>query len=984
MKKKNKKNTKRVGVKKTIDTYVHKEAKRINIPTAELSQVAVLGENETLREKMVFEHSEFLSTDVQKRRITGNDPQLLWNGVSIRLNPEQIEVLKEGRTVNLEQSHIQWKGKSGRNGTKTVSDSPQLHVHEKVNPSTVVSQLLDEQSKKAAFDEDFLFEKSTILSSQRKTEFYEHHEGWKNRMILGDSLHVMTSICQREKMKNKVNCIYFDPPYGIEFGSNWQVSTKSKGVLDGATESVSKEPEQVQAFRDTWRNGIHSFLTYIRDRVTVMHRLLSYDGSMFFQIGEKNVHKVRLIMDEVFGEDCFIREILFTKKGSQKGKGLQSINDYILWYGKTPFAKGRTKYRELFVKRKVDNQIYKEFSKIELADGSIYNLKDYLVKQNSSAVEKKNIEEKIFTGSSLVNGGSRKNQMAPVTHRGVEYRAPTNNCWRHTSTPKEGELSGMERLSVTNRLIGTGSNLSFKRFFKDLPCKTISNWWDGLSGERGGMYVVQTNHKVIERCILMATDPGDVVLDPTCGSGTTAYVAEKWGRRWITIDTSRVALTLARTRLITSSYPAYFLQDSKEGQWKETEVGGCGSIKESYNRDIRLGFVCNRFAHITSTQIANNKEIDHIYRKWEYKIESYERKLLNEIGQGVKRWNVPKTANEDWSITAKKAHKLLISALEERKREFDASIDSKSQIKLFYDDPFIDSSKVRVSGPFTVESLYPHREMSNAYNSHSDRSKTSNYHRANFISVVISNLQITGISQLNSNKRIVFTELEIYNNDYIVAKGVCNVDDRFLKVGIFVGAEYSSVKHDEIMTAAAKAKKARLDLLIVCGLNFDARASDIKGVGNLKVLRARINPDLQMSTDLKTNVTDNLFAIYGEPDIDWFEESEGKIKVNIHGIDVFDFGTGETRKSGKDDIAVWFIDTNYNGEEFVVNHAYFLGGKDPFKMLKLALKTDIDMEVWSSLYQNTSREFSKPSTGCFAVKVINHFGDEVMKVYQVN
>jgi adenine-specific DNA-methyltransferase len=488
----------------------------------------------------------------------------------------------------------------------------------------------------------------------------------------------------------------------------------------------------------------------------------------------------------------------------------------------------------------------------------------------------------------------------------------------------------------------------------------------------------------------MATDPGDLVLDPTCGSGTTATVAEQWGRRWITIDTSRVSLALARARLMGARYPYYYLVDNSEGRKKEQEVSGKIQPDTPTHNDIRQGFVYERAPHIMLRTIANNAEIDVIWENFQVKLEPLRESLNVAVGESWHEWEVPREAHEDWSDAAQKAHagwwKLRIA----RQKEIDKSIAQKADIELLYDRPYEDTSKVRVAGPFTVESLSPHRvvpadeeELIDLIDAAEGRRTRKDAPLADFTQMVIDNLKSAGVHQAAKNDRITFTTIDGWPGSFIAAEGRFMEGETEKRAGIFIGPEFGTVTRADLTAAAREALDARFDALIACGFNFDAHTSELTKLGPLPILKAKMNPDLHMSEELKNTGAGNLFVVFGEPDIEWKFNDDGEIVVEVLGVDVFDPKTGEVRASGKDDIAAWFIATDYNEESFFVRHAYFMGANDPYKSLKTSLKAEIDKEAWETLYRDTSRPFLRPSTGRFAVKVINHFGDEVMKVFGV-
>jgi adenine-specific DNA-methyltransferase len=482
-----------------------------------------------------------------------------------------------------------------------------------------------------------------------KTEFYQHDQNWSDRMILGDSLQVMASLAEREGLRGKVQCIYIDPPYGIKFNSNFQWSTTSRDVKDGKAAHITREPEQVKAFRYTWRDGTHSYLTYLRDRLTAARDLLSDSGSVFVQIGDENVHRIRALLDEVFGEYNFSGSINFFKTSSQSTQGMQSIVDAVVCYAK---RKEYQKFRPL-LREKAPGEIgAKQYSL--LVDDLFHSIREAT-------------PEELQTKSSRLKGwrfcalgpttsqGSQENRSEPYRFQGVPFPVPKNRHW--SLSPKPGEE--MDKLARIGRLRAGGKGLRTILLLDDNPTTPLDNvWLDTGTGSFGEeqIYVVQTVTKVIQRCLLMTTDPGDLVLDPTCGSGTTATVAEQWGRRWITIDTSRVALTLARARIMGARYPYYLLADSREGQLKHAELTGTAPSEQATFGRLRQGFVYERVPHITLKSIANNAEIDVIWEEWQATLEPLRGKLNAALKKQWQEWEIPREANAKWPDTACAAH----------------------------------------------------------------------------------------------------------------------------------------------------------------------------------------------------------------------------------------------------------------------------------------------------------------------------------------
>ena len=1150
------KRTKKKGPKQ-VETLTHDAARRKNIPSAEHASIAERFEEIHPFEPVTYARANPLAQGETRDRDADLDPQLVWKGTELRLTAAQIEALKAGEKVELGEAQLVWRGKDTQDWSDLVVQAPPIYVQEKIHPKHIIEDLKKQTQKRRDAETDApmfnLFGDFNGLDPEARTEFYQHDQHWQNRMILGNSLQVMASLAERENLRGKVQCIYFDPPYGIKFNSNWQVSTRSRDVKDGKLDQITREPEQVRAFRDTWKDGIHSYLTYLRDRLTAMRDLLTESGSIFVQIGDENVHRVRALMDEVFGEENFISEIVFKKTGGHSAAAIANVNDLILWYGR---SLSNLKVRSLFIDKKPGEEGATNYTWIEQEDGS---------RRALTSKEKQNMK--------MLPDGARVMQPYPMFSDGPSERdepliwqektySPSSNS--HWKTHSEG----IQRLLKADRLVAQGKTLRFVNFLSDYAVTPVINLWtdtqtSGFGADR--RYIVETNPLVVQRCILMATDPGDLVLDPTCGSGTTATVAEQWGRRWITIDTSRVALALARTRLMSARYPFYLLADSLEGRKKEEQLTGQRQPDIKPTGDIRQGFVYERAPHITLKSIANNAEIDVIWEKWQQILEPLrlelnaalgrgnppqpslireganeksppdkgdlggsgkpthipyaphltdrardlrnnptpaEKKLWREVlssnrleglkflrqkplgdyivdfycaemmlaieldgethadqaaydakrtralakfgiqiarytnaevinnldavyedlqrhvlalrnppqpsliregadgenppdkGGGLKpwqEWEIPRDPEAGWSGDAREIHAKWWEARIKRQQEIDASIAQKADVEYLYDRPYADPSRVRVAGPFTVESLSPHRvipadesELIDELDALEGNRPRPQAPAQDFATMVLENLKSAGIHQSDKQDRIAFTAIEGWPGDYIAATGTYERDGILRKAAIFIGPEFGSITRSDLMAAAREANEARFDVLIACGFNFDAHSSEVNKLGPLPILKAKMNPDLHMADDLKNTGAGNLFVVFGEPDIAWNFDKDGKIIVEVLGIDVFDPKTGDVRASGKDDIAAWFIDTDYDEESFFVRHAYFLGANDPYKSLKSALKAEIDPEVWASLYRDVSQPFERPSTGRFAVKVINHFGDEVMKVFGVS
>ena len=1063
---KRKKNTKT----KTVETLTHPDDKRANIPTAELQPV--------------MEDDDPVPVTYERNRDL--DPQFVW------------------------------RGKDEQDWSDLVVQAPPLFIQEKVHPKVLIDDLMrGAQSDREAPKEqlDLFADFNGLPSEDAKTEFYQHDANWSNRMILGDSLRVMASLAEREGLRGKVQCIYIDPPYGIKFNSNFQWSTTSRDVRDGDVSHITREPEQVKAFRDTWRDGIHSYLTYLRDRLTVARDLLTESGSIFVQIGDENVHRVRALMDEVFGENQFVSQIIFAKTTGFAGSTLSNVSDHVLWYSSNSES---TKYRSLWRSKNPGDE----------GAASYRTVNSYAALNASGLGLTDRAGQRLVTLDQLTSQGAAQRDEHILIH-GKPFPPKRGMHWK-TNT------EGICRLRRANRIAAVGNTPAYVRFMDDFRVFPLSNIWTDTVGQNqfGGskLYVVQTALPVIQRCILMATDPGDLVLDPTCGSGTTAYVAEGWGRRWIAIDTSRVALALTRARIMGARYDYHLLSDSRDGQLKKAEIEGKAPSEASTYGDIRQGFVYERVPHITLKSIANNAEIDVIWERYEEELAPLRAELSEVSGQPktLEEWEVPRECPDDWDPAAEPLLADFWELRLARQKEIDASIAAKAEYEYLYDKPYEDKKKVRVAGPFTVENLSPHRvlgvdEDDELIDNLAD-AELGYGEAQDFATVILEHLKTSGVQQAHKEDRISFTSIKPWPGDLICAEGRYvegdpdSGDEK--RAGIFIGPEFGTVSRPDLVEAAREAADADFDLLIACAFSYEAHSTDLHKLGKIPILKARMNADLHMAADLSNTGKGNLFVIFGEPDItvaseEWLVDSlnkgiapydifklvsgidslaeinglssgdlqayaavscRGEIwdyladaaggdvdsgkhrgrtsasidggvssvawccagvsgragnlsdiinkvehdnpggfralverlrrdqqdaqranqisfhsplttrhfsQVIVHGVDVFHPNTGEIRSDSTDGIACWFIDTDYNAESFFVRHAYFLGANDPYKALKTTLKAEINHEAWETLHSDTSRPFEKPASGRIAVKVINHLGDEVMKVFRV-
>ena len=954
---------------KSVDAIKHDEATRKNIPTAEMESFFLREEDSAPRPPVAYPRERPLTAGKTRERDGELDPQLIWNGAKIRITPAQMEQLAATGELELGDAQLVWRGKDTQDWSDLIVNVPPLYIQEKIHPKAIMDDLKRRaaQTREAESDAPDLFADFNGIAPDARAEFYQHDQHWSNRMILGDSLQVMASLAERESLRGKVQCIYFDPPYGIKFNSNWQVSTQSRDVKDGKQADISREPEQVKAFRDTWKDGIHSYLTYLRDRLTVMRDLLTDSGSIFVQIGDEHVHRVRAVLDEVFGADNAISEIVNSTTTSSSSQFIDSTADFILWYGK---SRSSTKYRPILLDKAGGSTIDALYRHSLGTDGVFH-------RNTTPSDLPAESQAKLFRIDQLTSQTQASTTNYPAQFEGKMYAVGK----RQWATPQRG----MDRLIKARRVIVSGSSLAYARYLDDYSAIPLRNvWLDTGTGSFTDpkVYVVQSGVKVVQRCILMATDPGDLVLDPTCGSGTTAYVAEQWGRRWITMDTSRVALALARTRIMAARYPWYLLADSKEGRTKEAALTQRLSADTPVHHDIRQGFVYERVPHITLKSIANNPLIDDIWEKWQAVLEPQRAALNAACGETWEEWQIPRELPATAPPAAKEPHARWWDARIARQQEIDASIAARADVEYLYDKPYQDNARVRVAGPFTVESLSPHRvlpaseeELIDEINAAEGKRVTDDDALASndFAAIVIDYLKSEGVKQQDKSDRIAFESLNPWPGNWIGAEGHFMEGPEGAQVqrraAILIGPEFGTVGRADLVAAAREAADARFDLVIACAFNFDAHSSELGSLGSLRILKARINPDMHMSDELKNTGRGNMFIVFGEPDVEIMDDGGETIRVKVNGVDVFDPNTGEIRSDGTSGVAAWFIDTDYDEESFFVRHAYFLGANDPYKSLKTALKAEIDEEAWATLYSDTSRPFERPSNRKIAVKV---------------
>lgn len=818
-----------------------------------------------------------------------------------------------------------WLNKYGNDDREDLLwvDIRSLYRHEHIAPETLIKNLyktIEIEKQPDLFSSvNELFGNALEKDELEKvSEYYHHQDGWTNRLIQGDSLLVMASLLEREGMAGQVQTIYFDPPYGIKYGSNWQVKLNNRDVKDGQDESLAGEPEVIKAFRDTWELGIHSYLSYLRDRLLIAKELLTESGSCYVQISDENVHLVRCVMDEVFGSENFITEIPFRKTVGATTSLLPVVNDFIIWYAKD---KSKVKFRKLFREKDIQDRDRK-FSWFESEKNVLRKLTDEDLKNFDPS--------KIIALDDMTSQEATKTGVFPVEFEDKKYFPASNRHWRTTE-------DGIKKLIKINRIFSNGKTIFYKRYLSDQLYSEQSNFWfDTVNSFENKNYVVQTNSIVIKRCLLMTTDPGDLVLDPTCGSGTTAFVAEQFGRRWITIDTSRIALNIAKTRLMTAVFPYYHLYSDVEVQKTEQEGKIKKIIKEKPESqktgDIRQGFVYEEVPHITLKSLAN---------------------------------------------------------------------DEPPETETLYDKPYEDKKKLRVSGPFTVETLQNFEPI--PLEALQAEAKTDD--ETTFAQVVKTHLESAGIKNGRKDEQVVFSRVELLSHPYLHAEGFYTIGTGEKKAYIHIGPKFGTVSKSAVNEAIKECRlRGDAQWLIILGFSFE---SDIEGgtqttsMGKFEVTKTRIHDDLlQEGLKKKPGKSAASFVTIGEPDIALHKDGK-TVSVEIQGLDIYDPIKDEVKARNVSDIAYWMVDEDYDGSNFIVKQVFFCGGdKDEFdkwkkgleslakdstkKKVEKTLKIEIDDEAFDRLYGHISHPIEIKKKGQkIAVRIISQFGEECTKVLTV-
>ncbi|HTV41354.1 MAG TPA: site-specific DNA-methyltransferase [Candidatus Sulfotelmatobacter sp.] len=888
---------------KPVKAFKHKEAKRAHIPSAE--EAGYESANPKVKEAGLVELP--LNPIISR----GQDPELFWMhkyGTDEKLTKQLDELQAKLKAGDVAAARVAFENL--RDVIAHRYEMPQdeafqvdirsIYRHEHIAPETLIKGLYRIVVEKAA-DQNELFAVNELFGNaigheelDKVSDYYTHSDGWTNRLIQGDSLLVMTSLLEREGMVGQVQSIYIDPPYGIKYGSNWQIKLNNRTVKDNDDESLSGEPEQVKAFRDTWELGINSYLNYLRERLLVARELLHESGSCFVQISDENVHLVRNLMDEVFGSENFVAQINFKTRMPLESGTLESVFDYVLWYSKD---KEHLKYRNLFIDKNFGKG--SEFIYCDTKDGGYRKLTSEEI-DNFEVTAKK---EKIFKRSDLASSGYTPSCTFPIEFESRTFQTTGGKSWRTNKT-------GIEKLKEQNRLFVRGAKLYFKMYLEDFPFTSMINSWQDTIEFSGRYYVVQTTTTVVERCLLMTTDPGDLVLDPTCGSGTTAFVAEQWGRRWITIDTSRIAISIAKSRLMTSVFPYYQLYDQQSG-------------------DLRQGFIYKKVPHITLGSIANNEPPEQ---------------------------------------------------------------------ETIYDQPSEDKKRLRVAGPFTVETLQSYEPISPEELA---RQRTEDKELGNFEDLIFAHLKSAGVKTGIKEENAVFVRIERLADSSLHAEGWYPTTAGEKKAYLHIGPKFGTVSKQAV-TEAIKACRDRRDgdWLLILGFSFESGLHEVtRSFGNFQVSLVRMHDDLLQVGLLKKDKKAASFVTIGEPDIKLHTQGD-QATVEIAGLDIYDPIKDEVKSRDVNDIAYWMVDDNYDGSNFVVRQVFFCGGdKDEFEEWKKGLsdiakaatkrraeqtlKVEIDEEAFSRIYGHKSHPFPVKRGQKIAVRVISQFGEETTKILEV-
>lgn len=989
-------------------------AKRKNIPP-----VGLEARGKVVREKqLAYDYNPHLPPVLRFDQDGKADalPELIEEAGKRPLSPEEQKLLAEA--LRNHQPWLEWTGKKEQQAC--VVDPVALHIHERVAAKAIIATAARQDIQRSLFADP-------EQEYREAVQFYQHDVDWSNRLVLGDSLAVMASLARREALAGKVQMIYIDPPYGIKYASNFQPEISKRDVKE-KPEDLTREPEMVKAFRDTWSLGTHSYLAYLRDRLVLAKELLCDSGSLFVQISSENLHRVRLILDELFGSDNYVETVAYrTKNMTLGGTLLEGVFDYIVWYAKN---KQLVKFNRLYSPTRAEGDSH--WNRALTSTGESITLNRAVIDNHALL----NSSWQLYQLAAMYPAGSFATGVYEFTFNGKKYSPPPGRSWK---TPRDA----MERLAKADRIepYASGNTIRYRLKLQDYPVSPIVNIWHDTAPASDKRYVVQTASKVIERCLLMTTDPGDLVLDPTCGSGTTAVVAEQWGRRWISVDCSRVALSIARQRLLTSRFDFYKLrsisaedvQRNPSGTWLSDPTGQIGGA---------CTFDCKTVPHITLKSIAQNQALDPLFEKWEpflaekagavntalasAKTKELRAKLLAKYEAKKKRrdkedpitdaderrWKLPEKEWEEWEIpfdTDPDYPAALADAITEYRKawrgkmdEVNACIDARAEQEELVDQPYIDKNILRVCSPFTVEGVIPSEESIDfegespiggapeeleAFDSVDaavEDSKSEPQNAEAYVDKIIRLLRQDGVLFPN-NKSIKFDRLEAYTSPGLHAEGAWTSDGEEKSVGIVVAPQYGSLTAKMVEEGIRFAAKRGFDELVFAGFSFDGAAQAAIQEDpdpHLRLHMAQIRPDVNMGDLLKTTTSSQIFTVSGTPRTKLVELENGELQAVMEGVDLYDPVTNSVRSTGAEKVAAWFVDADYDGRCFCITQAFF-PDKKAWEKLSKALTGTVDPERFEAFAGTVSLPFPKGQHGRVAIKVIDPRGNEVMRVHKV-
>jgi adenine-specific DNA-methyltransferase len=1011
-----------------ITEFKYPDAKRKNLPPAGSPP----GERVAEQPKVKFAYDPHRTPVLRFNERIARCRDLL--GKATRQGLTKDEAAELAAQLESEQPWLEWAGK--REQPHFEVEPVALHLHERVSAQAILRAVRREDVQRDLFAEP-------TLAARAARAYYQHDVDWANRIILGDSLQVMTSLARREALAGQVQMIYLDPPYGIKFSSNWQNEVGKRDVKD-KDEDLTREPEMIRAYRDTWTLGVHSYLAYLKQRFLLARELLSDTGSIFVQISDENLHRVRAVLDEVFGAENQIVTIIVKKKGNQKGGTLDPINDYVLWFAKDR-VKAQPKIKQLFLRKFEADSIPDDFDRLELPSGEL---------RAPTGIEDAEIEALLKSGVELVysdqltSGGEFRTQLYPVIFEGQEFRPAPNNCWKHNE-------DDMRRIVAAERIIRGKKQIRFRKRLSDFGCVSLTNLWADVAGAKDKVYVVQTNTRIVERCIMMSTEPGDLVLDPTCGSGTTAFVAEQWGRRWITIDSSRVAAAIARQRLLTASFETYKTRDPQAG------------VEPNEPLNPRHGFHYKTIPHITLKSIAQNKGLDPIFSRHkpilaarlaalnaaldsatdatrQQLVGKLIKKLREEGARAVtdadqrrwllpgsdpqliqiqpkggptatqvrdlraaippeatwREWEVPFDTDSGWPQPLQGALTAYRAAWRAKMDEVNACISANAEQEELVDQPQSLRGVVRVSGPFTVESIRPPENGPEPESPivgapeeletfEADEKALASGNAASHIDRMLELLRHDGITFLG-NKHVKLARLDRVESSFLHAEGEFAHDDGSEhRVAVVIGPEFGSVPSFLVEQAMRHCYKRGYDDLVVAGFGFDAMAQESIQDNNddkhtdLRIHMAQIRPDVTMGDLLKkSQVTAQIFTVFGQPRTRLEPAGGEEWQVHMEDVDIYDPVKNSIEATSAAKVAAWFLDTDYDGKVFCICQAFF-PDKTAWEKLGRVLKNSIEEGALEKLSGTTSIPFKPGPRQTVAVKVIDPRGNEVMRVHRL-